>query len=155
MLNVLFVRYRRELFINKSVLFFSSVVLFSNLNQHHLFLLLQFVLLNGDPPESREFSAPVARHDLSEVNLLELVNPVEVWLRPGHLEESLVLPLLSAPVDGEGVEERDVWREVVQGDPGLPAPGLGLPVDGCRVLQGQGVSSQRSLLAESDVRAQY
>ena len=81
-------------------------------------------------------SAPVSRHDLGKVHRLEFVNPVEVRLRPGHLEESLVLPLVPGTVDGEGVEERDVWREIVQGDPGLTAPGVGLPVDGRRVLQG-------------------
>ena len=133
MLNVLhiFVRYRRELFINKSVLFLLlSVVLVSA-----LFSLLQLVLLNGDSPESRELCPLVPRHDVTEVNRLEFVNPVEVWLRPGHLEQSLILPLLPSPVDGEGVEQRDVGREVVQGDPGLTAPGVGVPVDGGRVLQ--------------------
>ena len=77
----------------------------------------------------------VTRHDLTKVNWLELFNPVEVRLRSGHLEQSLVLPLLPSPVDGVGVEQRDVGREVVQGDPGLTAPGVGVPVDGGRVLQ--------------------
>ena len=49
MLNVLlFVRYRRELFINKSVLF----LLFLVVSLPTLLSLLQFVLLNGDSPES-------------------------------------------------------------------------------------------------------
>ena len=92
----------------------------------------------------------VARHDGGKVNRLEFVDPVEVWLRSGNLEESLILPLLPSAVDGEGVEQGDVGREVVQGDPGLTAPGVGLPVDARRVLQGQGVSSQRRSLAETE-----
>ena len=63
-----------------------------------------------------------ARHDLTKVNWLELFNPVEVRLRSGHLEQSLVLPLLPGPVDGVGVEPRSIGRKVVSGDGRLTVP---------------------------------
>ena len=66
---------------------------------------------------------------------------MEVRLRPGGLVESLIEPVcVLGAVDGVGVEERHVGREVVPGQPRLAAPHTGRGVDSGRVLQRETVS---------------
>ena len=60
---------------------------------------------------------------------------MEVRLRPRGLVESLIEPVVLGAVDGVGVEERHVGREVVSGQPRLAAPHPGRGVDSGRVLQ--------------------
>ena len=60
---------------------------------------------------------------------------MEVRLRPRGLIESLIEPVVLGAVDGVGVEERHVGREVVPGQPRLAAPHPGRGVDSGRVLQ--------------------
>ena len=60
---------------------------------------------------------------------------MEVRLRPRGLIESLIEPVVLGAVDGVGVEERHVGREVVPGQPRLAAPHPGRGVDSSRVLQ--------------------
>ena len=60
---------------------------------------------------------------------------MEVRLRPRGLIESLIEPVVLGAVDGVGVEERHVGREVVSGQPRLAAPHPGRGVDSGRVLQ--------------------
>ena len=60
---------------------------------------------------------------------------MEVRLRPRGLVESLIEPVVLGAVDGVGVEERHVGREVVSGQPRLAAPHPGRGVDSSRVLQ--------------------
>ena len=65
---------------------------------------------------------------------------MEVRLRPRGLIESLIEPVVLGAVDGVGVEERHVGREVVSGQPRLAAPHPGRGVDSGRVLQRETVS---------------
>ena len=60
---------------------------------------------------------------------------MEVRLRPRGLIKSLIEPVVLGAVDGVGVEERHVGREVVSGQPRLAAPHPGRGVDSGRVLQ--------------------
>ena len=68
---------------------------------------------------------------------------MEVRLRPGGLVEGLIEPVcVLGAVDGVGVEEGNVGREVVPGHPRLAAPHPGRGVDSGRVLERETVSGE-------------
>ena len=68
---------------------------------------------------------------------------MEVRLRPRGLVEGLIEPVcVLGAVDGVGVEEGNVGREVVPGHPRLAAPHPGRGVDSGRVLERETVSGE-------------
>ena len=68
---------------------------------------------------------------------------MEVSLRPRRLVEGLIEPVcVLGAVDGVGVEEGNVGREVVPGHPRLAAPHPGRGVDSGRVLERETVSGE-------------
>ncbi len=53
-----------------------------------------------------------------------MFEPVEIRVRSGDRKQGFVTPSLVNSMDGVGIEFSDARREVVNGDPGRPLPGV-------------------------------